>query len=82
MKITTPRMSNRRQRCSMCCEWFIKVWYAVDNDKQMTADNMKIKKSNEISASNLGRSAGKILLHVPLAEQEGNGRDEVGIDVD
>jgi len=37
--------------------------------------------SNEIGASDLGVSAGKVLLDIPLAEQEENGRDEVGIDV-
>jgi hypothetical protein len=43
MKITTPSMSNRRQKCSMCWEWFIKVWYVADNDKHVTAVNMKIE---------------------------------------
>ena len=38
--------------------------------------------SNEICASDPGVSAGKVLLDIPLAEQEENGRDEVGIDVD
>ena len=38
--------------------------------------------SNEIGASDPGVSAGKVLLDIPLAEQEENGRDEVGIDVD
>lgn len=37
--------------------------------------------SNEIGASDTGVSAGKVLLDIPLAEQEENGRDEVGIDV-
>ena len=38
--------------------------------------------SNEIGASDPGVSAGKVLLDIPLTEQEENGRDEVGIDVD
>lgn len=38
--------------------------------------------SNDIGASDPGVSAGKVLLDIPLAEQEENGREEVGIDVD
>ncbi len=40
--------------------------------------------SNEIGASDPGDpgSACKVLLDIPLAKQEENGRDEVGIDVD
>lgn len=38
--------------------------------------------SNEIGASDPGVSAAKVLLDIPLAEQEENGRDEMGIDVD
>ena len=38
--------------------------------------------SNEIGASDPGVSASKVLLDITLAEQEENGRDEVGIDVD
>ena len=38
--------------------------------------------SNEIGASDPAVSTGKVLLDIPLAEQEENGRDEVGIDVD
>lgn len=38
--------------------------------------------SNEISASDSGVSAGKVLLDIPLAKQEETGRDEVGIDID
>lgn len=38
--------------------------------------------SNEIGATDPGVSAGKVLLNIPLAEQEENGGDEVGIDVD
>lgn len=42
MKITTPSMSSRRQKRSMCWEWFIKVWYVADNDRHVAADNMKM----------------------------------------
>ena len=45
MKITTPSMSSRRQKCSMCWEWFIKVWYVADSDRHVTAANMKIEKA-------------------------------------
>jgi len=38
--------------------------------------------SNEIGASDPRVSASKVLLDIPLAEQEENGWDEVGIDVD
>ena len=38
--------------------------------------------SNEIGASDPRVSAGKVLLDIPLAEQEENGRDKVGIDVE
>lgn len=38
--------------------------------------------SNKISTSDPGVSAGQALLDKPLAEQEENGRDEVGIYVD
>lgn len=38
--------------------------------------------SSKIAVSDPGVSAGKVLLDIPLAEQEENGRDEVGIDVD
>ena len=38
--------------------------------------------SNEISAGDPGVSAGKILLNIPLAEQEENGRNEMGIYID
>lgn len=38
--------------------------------------------SNKIGPSDPGVSAGKVLLDIPLAEQEENGRDEVGIYVD
>ena len=40
------------------------------------------RESNDIGVSDCGVSAGKVLLNVPLAEQEENGRDEVGIDID
>ena len=65
----------------MCWEWFIKVWYIVDNDRHVTPVNMYSVdgESNEIGAREPGASAGKVLLDIPLAEQ---GRDEVGIDVD
>lgn len=42
----------------------------------------KDRESNEICASDPGVSAGKVLLDIPLAEQEENSWDEVGIDVD
>lgn len=42
----------------------------------------KDRESKEIGASDPGVSAAKVLLDIPLADQEGNGRDEVGIDVD
>lgn len=38
--------------------------------------------SNKIGASDPGVFSGKVLLYIPLAEQEDNSRDEVGIDVD
>lgn len=45
MKITTPSMSSRRQKCSTCWEWFIKVWYVADKDRHVTAVNMKMEKA-------------------------------------
>lgn len=27
----------------MCREWFIKVWYVVDNDRHVTAVNIKME---------------------------------------
>ena len=45
MKITTPSMSSRRQKCSTCWEWFIRVWYVADNDRHLTAVNMKMEKA-------------------------------------
>jgi len=44
MKTITPSMSSRRQKCSICWEWFIKVWYVADNDRYVAAVNMKIEK--------------------------------------
>jgi len=44
MKITTPSMSNRKQRFSICSECFSRVWYVADNERQITAANMKIEK--------------------------------------
>lgn len=38
--------------------------------------------SNEIGASDPRVSAGKVLQDIPLAEQEDDGWDEVGIDVE
>jgi hypothetical protein len=29
----------------MCWEWFIKVWYVADNDRHVTAVNMKMEKA-------------------------------------
>jgi hypothetical protein len=43
IKITTPSISSRRQRCSTCWEWFNKVWYVAESDRQVTAVNMKIE---------------------------------------
>lgn len=45
MKITIPSMSSHRQKCSTCWEWFIKVWYVADNDRHVTAVNMKMEKA-------------------------------------
>jgi hypothetical protein len=45
MNITTPSISIRRQKCSTCCEWFIKVWYIADKDRHVTAVNIKIEKA-------------------------------------
>jgi hypothetical protein len=58
------------------------VWYVADIDRHITAVNIKTGESNGIGASDPRVSAGKVLLDIPLAEQEENGRDEVGIDVD
>jgi len=46
-------MSSRRQKCSTCWEWFIKVWYAADSDKHMTAANIKIEKAMKSAAVTL-----------------------------
>lgn len=43
--MTTPSMSSRRQKCSTRWEWFIKVWYVADNDRHVTAANMKMEKA-------------------------------------
>lgn len=40
------------------------------------------REGNGIGTSGPGVSAGKVLLDIPITEQEENGRDEVGIDVD
>lgn len=39
-------------------------------------------KGNKVGCRNSSVSAGQVLLDVPLAQQEEDGRDEVGIDVD
>jgi len=53
MKTTTPSMSRRRQKCSTCWEWFNKVWYVVDNDRHVTAVNMKMDKAMKSAPVNL-----------------------------
>ena len=61
------------------------VHQGVVRRRQRQASNGRQHKdgeSNEIGASDPGVSADKVLLDIPLAEQEENGRDEVGIDVD
>jgi hypothetical protein len=45
MKTTTPSMSSRRQKFSIFWEWFIMVWYVADNDRHVTAVNMKMEKA-------------------------------------
>jgi hypothetical protein len=45
MNITSPSMSSRRQIRSMCWEWFAKVQYVADNEKHVTAANMKMEKA-------------------------------------
>lgn len=56
----------------------------VRGRQRQTRDGRQHKdgESNKVGGSNPGVSAGKVLLDKPLAEQEDNGRDEVGIDVD
>jgi hypothetical protein len=45
MKTTIPSISSRRQKYSIFWEWFIKVWYVANNDRHVTAVNMKIEKA-------------------------------------
>lgn len=47
MKITIPIMSNCRQTCSRCWEWFIKVWYVADKDRHVAAVHMKMEKTTK-----------------------------------
>jgi hypothetical protein len=43
-------MSSRRHRCSTPGEWFIKEWYVADNDRHVTAVNMKMEKAIKSAA--------------------------------
>lgn len=75
-------MSSRRQTCSTRREWFQQ---GMIRSRQRQARNGRLhedRKRKEVGASDNGVPAGKVLLEVPPAEQEEDGRDEVGVDVD